>query len=502
MGVSRCRGSLLAVVVNLAVSPGCAQDARTAADEPPAPRREFRGAWVATVANIDWPSAPGLPVVQQQRELDAILDAALDLRLNALVFQVRPAGDALYRSELEPWSEWLTGKQGVAPAPEWDPLEHAVRGAHARGIELHAWFNPFRARHRGAKSPLAAGHFAQTRGMAVEYGDWLWFDPGVADVRQHTLRVILDVVRRYDVDGVHIDDYFYPYPESGRPFPDDASFAAYRQQGGELPRADWRRANVDGFVERLYSAVKREKGWVKVGISPFGIVRPGVPDGIQAGVDQYADLYADVRRWLREGWCDYVAPQLYWPIAQRPQSYARLLDYWAGIKPDHVHLWIGNNTIQAVSGARGWSVDELLEQLGLTREQPRATGNVHYSMKALRDDMRGISRRLREGPYATAALVPASTWLDAVPPARPDLSVRERDGDLEVRWNADQDAFLHPVYLRCDATWLLIEVVGGGKPGLLLTRAQRDKLGVTAVAVSAVDRFGNESERALRDVAR
>ncbi|HUH11946.1 MAG TPA: family 10 glycosylhydrolase, partial [Longimicrobiales bacterium] len=270
---------------------------------PPEVRRELRGVWIATVSNIDWPSRAGLPPDSARAELRARIQRVAELGMNAIVFQVRPAGDALYASELEPWSEYLTGAQGRAPEPAWDPLAFAVEEAHARGIELHAWFNPYRARHPSARSEVAEGHLARRRPELVKtYGTHLWMDPGEPEVREHTLAVILDVVRRYDVDGVHLDDYFYPYKERDSAgaiidFPDSASYARFRAAGGSLPREEWRRLNVDGLIERLYAQVKREKPWVKVGISPFGIWRPGYPAQIQ-GFDAYDQIYADARRWL------------------------------------------------------------------------------------------------------------------------------------------------------------------------------------------------------------
>jgi len=238
--------------------------------------------WIATVGNIDWPSKPGLPVAQQQAELRGLLDDARKLNLNVVILQVRPGCDALYASRFEPWSEYLSGRMGQAPSPKWDPLQFACDEAHARGLELHAWVNPFRARYQEARSPISADHVSRTHpGWVVNYGSYLWLDPGLPEARDWSLRVITDIVRRYDVDGLHIDDYFYPYPEKDGavliPFPDDASYARYRRDGGRLERDDWRRGNVDGFVERLDAAVHAEKPWVKFGISPFGIWRPGSP---------------------------------------------------------------------------------------------------------------------------------------------------------------------------------------------------------------------------------
>src|SRR5215207_10023374 len=237
------------------------------AADPPEMRREFRGVWVATVANIDWPSGPGLPARQQQDELRAIFDKCVALKLNAVVLQVRPMCDALYKSDLEPWSEYLTGTLGKDPG--YDPLAFAVHEAHDRGLELHAWFNPYRAHHPSAKSPIPDTHLVQKRpDLARPYGKHHWLNPTHKDVADHTLKVVLDVVRRYDVDGVHMDDYFYPYAEKDAdgqtiPFPDDDTWTAYQKSGGKLSRSDWRRAAVDDFVKRMYRAVKKEKRWVQ-----------------------------------------------------------------------------------------------------------------------------------------------------------------------------------------------------------------------------------------------
>jgi uncharacterized lipoprotein YddW (UPF0748 family) len=326
------RQVLLAAPLAFGALPACAAGVNytVSREQPPALPREFRGAWVASVGNIDWPSKAGLTTQQQQAELLALLDKAVALRLNAIVLQVRPGCDALYASKLEPWSEYLTGTMGRAPEPSYDPLAFAVTEAHRRGLELHAWFNPFRARHAAAKSPAASNHISKTRPELVrKYGALLWLDPGEAAVHEHSLRVILDVTRRYDVDGVHLDDYFYPYPEKTAakqvvPFPDDASWRKYQKSGGKLARDDWRRDNVNRFVQRLYASVKAEKPWVKVGISPFGIWKPGNPPGVR-GMDATQEIFADALKWFHAGWVDYFAPQLYWSIDAPEQSFPALL---------------------------------------------------------------------------------------------------------------------------------------------------------------------------------
>ena len=481
-------GCAAAVVPPASPSPG-------GDDGPPAVRREFRGVWVAAVANIDWPSRPGLSSAQQQAELLAILDRAQHLRLNAVVLHVRPAADALYASELEPWSEYLTGQQGQAPEPFYDPLEFAVLEAHRRGLELHAWFNPYRARHPSARGELAATHLSRTRPELVKrYGTHLWMDPGEPGVQDQTARVILDVVRRYDVDGVHLDDYFYPYKErdaAGRilEFPDSASYARYQQAGGRLGRDDWRRRNVDQLVERLYREIKREKPWVKFGISPFSIWRPGYPAQIR-GFDAYAELYADSRKWLREGWVDYWTPQLYFPIAQTNVSYPVLLNWWSEQNVHGRNLWPGNFTSRA--GEHGpWPTSELIAQIYTTRGHPDASGNVHFSMRSLmRDPVLALS--LDTAAYREPALVPASPWLWKGRPGAPgvELQAGEQPGAVTLRLQPTgrTPTALWVVRARYAEGWVTDVVPGWSRSHTL----RRGAAPPSRVIVSAVDRVGNE----------
>ncbi|MEI8324669.1 MAG: family 10 glycosylhydrolase, partial [Betaproteobacteria bacterium] len=386
----------------LAPAPGTLQPvlAPTVTETAPAAPREFRAAWVATVANIDWPSRPGLPVAQQQTEIVAILDRALSLKLNAILLQVRPSADAIYPSAIEPWTEYLNGAQGQGPDPWYDPLALWIAQAHQRGIELHAWINPYRARHSSAKSPVAASHISLAHPEAVKrYGESLWMDPGESAARQQTLDVVADLARRYDLDGVHIDDYFYPYPIVALAgpaaeqqsfvdvdFPDEASWQAYRAGGGDLTRADWRRRNVNQLIEAMYTLVHQHKPWLRFGISPFGLGRPGRRAPGITGFSQYDSLYADAETWLAQGWLDYLAPQLYWPIAQTPQAFATLLDSWAKGDVLARHLWPGLFTSRIDATGKSWQPLEILNQVALTRQHPGAGGHIHFSMVALLQD--------------------------------------------------------------------------------------------------------------------
>ncbi|CAN5664981.1 hypothetical protein BH23GEM9_BH23GEM9_31360 [soil metagenome] len=398
----------------------------------PVVEREFRGVWLATVGNMDWPSRRNLTSKQAQDELLRLLDTARDLGLNAVIFQIRPMADAFYESSLEPWSDYLTGVSGRAPQPYWDPLAFAVEQAHARGLELHAWFNPFRAGFVAKQTPLTASHISQRRPDLIRrYGSYYWLDPGEPDARRQAIDVITDVVRRYDVDAVHIDDYFYPYQERdarGRliPFPDEASWAEHGAKTG-LGRNDWRRSNIDTFIEQMYFAVRSEKPHVRVGISPFGIWRPGHPASVR-GLDSYSELYADTRKWLVNGWADYYAPQLYWRTDAPQQPYTDLLQWWSEQNPWGRHIWAGNIPNNINDTARGWRSSEILEQVRLTREHSGATGNIHFSATSLRRNPGGLHEAFRGSIYAAPALVPASPWLANGPTPPPSVSATPDPG--------------------------------------------------------------------------
>ncbi len=505
----------------------------TPAELPPPEPRQFRAAWVATVANIDWPSRPGLTAAQQQGEARAILDRARALGLNALVLQVRPAGDALYPSRLEPWSEYLTGRQGAPPRPWWDPLAFWVREAHQRGLQLHAWFNPFRARHPTAKTPLAKPHLALRAPASVKgYGELLWMDPGDAVARAHTLAVIEDVLRRYDIDGVHIDDYFYPYPvvQDGveLAFPDGEAYLRYLGGGGALPLPDWRRAHVDTLVQTLHERVRRTRPAVLLGISPFGLGRPERRGPGITGFSQYDKLYADVERWLEEGWLDYLAPQLYWPIASEGQPFAPLLQYWVQSNVRQRHLWPGLFTSSvratvppsappsstpssapsslpsaghgdgAAAGAtrpgQPWPAREVLAQLAILERQALALGSgtagglgghIHFSMAALMQDRDGLATQLQRGPYAVPALVPATPWLDDKPPPAPQLT--RRADAVTIDPGRGEAPARYAVWRRIEGRWRFAVLAAGER------RVARER--ADAVVVGAVDRHGNVSPR-------
>lgn len=492
---------------------GCSSTGPQTGVTPPHPRREFRAAWVATVGNVDWPSRPGLTSDAQQREILAILDRAKALNLNAVVVQVRTACDALYASQNEPWSAFLSGTQGKAPDPYYDPLAFWVREAHRRGIELHAWFNPFRAAVPSYNGPAAANHVSRIHPEWVKpFGEYQWLDPGEPGARDYSIRVILDVVRRYDIDGVHIDDYFYPYPKKGIEFPDDPSFAQYTRSGGRLSRGDWRRANLNAFIERLYRGIKYTKPWVTFGISPFGIYRPGEPAGVR-GFDQYDGLFADVKLWFNRGWCDYLSPQLYWKI-DSPQPFATLLAWWASQNAQHRHLWPGLYTSRVVGRAasnpattravaakrssNAWPAREILDQIAIVRARSGSPGDVHFSMKAFLSDRGGINESLHDGPYAEPAVVPASPWLGWSRPASPSLRARWSGSMVTVDWRPAWFAnrpWMWVASARYHGVWRSQPLP---QSATTFTWPADPHRGVPdAVAVSALDRVGNEGAPAI-----
>jgi uncharacterized lipoprotein YddW (UPF0748 family) len=462
-----------------------------AADETisaPPPPREFRAAWIATVANIDWPSKPGLPVAQQKGELIALLDHAVQLHLNAVFFQVRPVADAVYASPLEPWTEYLTGIQGKIPQPFYDPLTLAVTEAHKRGLEIHAWFNPFRAAHPESKSPPALNHVTRTHPEIIRhYGNQTVLDPGEPETQTRAMAAILDVVKRYDVDGVVLDDYFYPYPQKDwlkreLDFPDDASWKKYGVSTG-LTRDNWRRANVNRFIQNVSQSIKAEKPWVQFGVSPFGIWRAGVPAGISPkALDAYGKLYADARQWLASGWVDYLAPQLYWPIAQREESFPALLQWWRAQNVKGRHVFAGLN--DAATG-KTFLTDEIARQIQVVRSQTSNGGEVHYHLRNLTDNY-ALAASVR-ALYASPALVPLSPWITVPPLLPPKLTVITGGNSAHVRW---ENANVVP-----PRNWLLQSRANGVWTTQILPVSQSDGYldhGLPdAVSLRAVDRLGN-----------
>ncbi|WP_139240258.1 glycoside hydrolase family 10 protein [Fodinibius roseus] len=476
------------------------------ADIPDTPR-EFRGAWIATVDNIDWPSEPGLPVKQQKMELTAMMDRAKSLRMNAIILQVRPAADAFYHSPFEPWSVYLTGQQGKAPEPFYDPLQFAVKEAHRRGLEIHAWFNPFRAYHPSAdgEGGLAPNHIKNLHPeMVVRYGSYYWLDPGQERVQQYSINIITDVVRRYDIDGVHLDDYFYPYPlrkSNGEhlTFPDARSYGQQGQRRRIEDRSEWRRQNVNNFIQRLNTEIKLIDPHVRFGISPFGIWRPGYPRQIK-GFDAFNRIYADARKWLQEGWVDYLAPQLYWPIEKQSQSFPVLLEWWHQQNEKQRHLWPGIYTSKLNARADAWTVQEIERQIEITNHHRGATGSIHFSMKALMENRDG--RDALSGLYPEEALIPATPWLDDHPPPRPTAEVLELSDRYVIQVEPKRDRGKETAVDMDPRHWVVKQRYGdqwetsihpGWKERITLPPSNGHRP-FTGAAITLVDELGNESE--------
>ncbi|MEU6825074.1 family 10 glycosylhydrolase [Streptomyces atriruber] len=373
--------------------------------------RELRGMWLASVVNRDWPSKPGLPAAQQRSELLAYLDSAVNRRLNAVVFQVRPTADALWPSPYEPWSEYLTGVQGKDPG--WDPLGTAVQEAHRRGLELHAWFNPFRIANHTDPSRLVATHPARVHpDWVVPYGGKLYYNPGLPAVRRFVQDAMLDAVRRYPIDAVHWDDYFYPYPVAGQVFDDDDAFERY---GGGFPdRASWRRDNIDRLVREMARRVKKARARTQFGISPFAVWRNIATDPIgsdtRAGVQTYDDLYADTRGWVKKGWIDYIVPQVYWNIGFPAADYAKLIPWWSDVvRGTGVRLYIGEALYKAGDPAQpaAWQDPaELSRHLTYAEGFPEVRGHVYFSAKEVGVDKIGAMARVVADHYQDPAKPP------------------------------------------------------------------------------------------------
>lgn len=499
LGVTSWLARVLAFLIGFsAIADASATKPAVAAEKtPPKPQREFRGAWVATVGNSVWPSKPGLPVAEQKAELLAILDRAAQLKMNAIIFQVRPACDALYASKLEPWSEYLTGKMGQPPTPFYDPLEFAITEAHKRGLELHAWFNPYRAHHFKSVSPISAEHISKTRPELVrDYGRYLWLDPGEPDVQEYSLKVVMDVVKRYDVDGIHFDDYFYPYAEKdaqGRDieFPDDSSWKKYGQPQ-KLSRDDWRRESVNKFIRSVYDSIKATKPWVKFGISPFGIWRPGNPAQIK-GLDAYARLYADSRKWLANGWLDYCVPQLYWAIDPKDQSFPVLLDWWNNQNLKRRHIWPG---LDATKTAEKWKPDEILNQVRIAAKQPVSAGHVHWNMKSVMQNT-GLRTGLERNSYQEPALVPAMPWLK-VPAPEPPIVTLNRVNHSRISFSTSSGAApsLWVVQVRQNNRWRT-DILSGNVQSVSLTSPEAE-----VIAVTSVNRVGELSRPTITNIPR
>lgn len=465
-----------------------------------APKRELRAVWIATVGNIDWPSRQGLSAQQQQQEFVNQLNFLQRSGFNAVIVQVRPAADAFYPSPYEPWSKYLSGKQGQPPFPKYDPLEFMINETHKRNMEFHAWFNPYRALVSSNSNPNPPGHATRTHPeWIISYGGKSYFDPGNPDVREYILKVILDAVKRYDIEAVHIDDYFYPYPVAGKAFPDQQSYAKYNNG---LSREDWRRENVNIFISQLNTNIKKEKPWVKFGVSPFGIWRNNNvdPEGSATrGSSCYDDLYSDIRLWIQRKWVDYVAPQLYWEHGHRVAPYDVLLPWWKQNSGQRqLYIGLGLYRMQNASSYPWNSPNEILKQIRAARNI-NTNGFVFYSASSFNKIKPGLVDSLQQNYFGTIAIPPAMTWIDNIAPAAPVLKISNASNGIMLQWegsNASKEPLKYLVY-RFGANEK--QDLSNAEHIIALTRntAFIDKDGNKhyKYVVTALDRLWNESEK-------
>ena len=453
--------------------------------------REFRGAWLHTIFQGQYSRQS----TQENKEyIGEQLDLLKEAGCNVVIFQVRPQADAFYESGIEPWSRHLTGEAGVAPSPLWDPLQFIIGEAHARGMELHAWLNPYRVT-TAANERLPKGHiYHKHPERFVRYGGLVYFDPALQENRDHIVRVVTDIVARYDVDAIHIDDYFYPYPKNGAKFPDDKSYSKY---GGGMKRGDWRRKNVDMLIEQLHEAIAAVKPWVRFGVSPFGIWRNKASDARGSetrGLQNYDDLYADVLLWARRGWIDYTVPQLYWELENKAAS-AEVLSRWWNDNDGGRHMYIGQDVKKTMDFADvGGSKEktQLAHKIRLSRELPNIQGNCWWPGYLVTSNYKGIADELAGKHYATRALVPVCAWLDDVcPDPVRNLTAARGGGHVTLRWNAPatDDPMQMARFFAIYRDGVLIDVTDACSYVDLDAPPQ----GRHTYAVTVLDRVGNES---------
>lgn len=459
----------------------------------PPMKREFRAAWVASVANINWPSRKDLSTAQQKEEAIRILEVLKNNNFNAVILQIRPSADALYRSPSEPWSYFLTGEIGKAPSPFYDPLEFWIEEAHKRGIEIHAWLNPYRVHHTGGGKVTKESMVYKSPDNVVRLKNGMyWFDPASKKTQDHVSAVVKDLIKRYDIDGIHFDDYFYPYASynNGADFPDTRSWNDYKANGGSLSRADFRREAVNNFVERIYKEIKTEKNYVKFGISPFGIWKPGYPSGI-TGSSQYDELYADAKLWLNKGWIDYFSPQLYWPINSKGQSFGALLNWWQSENTKKRHLWPGLNTVEVKAPNR---TAEITDEIALIRQTLKNDpGEIHWSVAGLTNNS-SMLPALKNGLYRDKALIPQSPWLKSESIATPSLSYEVNGNSIKVNWKTafPKQAFLFVLFTKYGDQWET-EILSKDMTTKELQKSKSGK-SLSLVAVKVIDRLSNESD--------
>lgn len=469
------------------------------------PKREFRGAWLHVIGQTQWQEKN---TAQAKKYIQDQFDKLQEAGCNAVIFQVRPTADAVYKSEIEPWSSWLTGKRGKAPSPEWDPMEFAIEEAHKRGMEFHAWLNPYRVTSN-AKEVLPNDHLSKKEPHRfVKFNGQTFFDPAYKENRDHICEIVKDIVSRYDVDGIHIDDYFYPYPANGKKFQEDDE--SYRKFGNGMNRQDWRRNNVDLLIEQLYTTIKSEKPWVRFGVSPFGIWRNKSSDSRGSnsnGLQNYDDLYADVLLWAKNGWVDYLAPQLYWTLDMKAAPSRHLAQWWN----DNAHgvdVYIGQDVQRTMSNADPGNNDknELDTKVKLSRQLPNVQGNVWWHGYWVTDNYKGVADSLALKYQSTLALPPVYGDKTLKPAKVNDLKLVKENGKTYLTWNGvrnganekETDVVKYVVYqyfpiekIDLDDPQTIIAITPMTK---VLVADENDKIGGSTFVVTTVDRMNRESD--------
>ncbi|AOZ90433.1 hypothetical protein BK049_17930 [Bacillus xiamenensis] len=473
--------------------------------------REMRAVWVASVYNLDWPSKKGLPAQEQKREFIHLLDEIKAMNMNAVIMQIKPTADAFYPSEYGPWSEYLTGTQGKDPG--YDPLAFMVEEAHKRGLEFHAWFNPYRiTMNHTDLSRLSADHPAKAHpDWTIAYGNQLYYNPGIPDAQKFIVGGIAEVVKNYDIDAVHMDDYFYPNKMAGVPFPDQETYETYGKKAFTHIE-DWRRDNVNQLVRQINEAVKKEKPYVKFGISPFGVWRNMKDDptgsNTTAGMTNYDDLYADTRQWIQQHNIDYVAPQIYWSIGFQAASYDVLTKWWSHeVKGEPVHLYIGQATYKINQNSDpAWSdPEEYVRQIKLNRQSQLVQGSMHFSLKDINRNPLNIKNRLIEETYSKPAIIPEMPWLQQKAPKKPIIHAvnkREDGAVLRIQHDPHSTASYYAVYrLSKKGTYELIQTVRKEKGTMTLVKdlSVHQKKTYT-YKVTALNRLHHESKPSTKTV--
>ncbi|MFD1954778.1 family 10 glycosylhydrolase [Paenibacillus thailandensis] len=478
-------------------------------------KRELRGAWISTVENIDWPAKGDTDPERQRQDFVSLLDRLAETGINAVFVQIRPTSDSFYPSEYFPWSHWLTGEQGQPPSDGYDPLAFMIEETHKRNIEFHAWINPYRVSMQADPNALSPDHPARLHpDWIVANGGKLYFNPGVPEAKNYIIGGVKEIVENYDIDGIHMDDYFYPYP-GNEPFDDGKQYDAYRAGGGTLGLADWRRANVNSIVEGLHDAIKEAKPYVKFGISPFGIWRNKSTDPTGSdtnGQQNYDGLYADTRTWIKEGWIDYIAPQIYWHFGYSAAAYEKLIDWWTkeingendGSGPHPVHLYIGQAAYRV--GEANWTQpDQLPAQLRFNRDQDgRVAGSIFFSSSHLLANPLSVRDRIAD-MYRTPALVPDMPWLPGETPGSPNLiQAKSVNGQAELKWkeHGNEKSAYYAIYRTegdrkpdpDDAAQLIATVRAVDGPIQTFTDTEALEGRTYTYAVTAVSRLHRESE--------